>query len=245
MYPVLIALKKFHTLVANSPTNHILTPAVSIPLPIRTLYHIPKPAKGDKYNGSPVYFPYPLKLPYIHFCHELCTPVSLEIPLFCTEIMAEDLHIITGSKTEQYETIIPQVLSIIADEPSLTANLANVAAALKEQFGWLWVGFYLVDSPEELVLGPFQGPVACTRIRKGKGVCGTAWQKAETVLVPDVEKFEGHIACSSASKSEIVVPIIKNGSVKGVFDADSRDLNSFDQTDKFYLERLMERIAWN
>lgn len=231
--------------MANSPTNHILTPAVSIPLPIRTLYHIPKPAKGDKYNGSPVYFPYPLKLPYIHFCHELCTPVSLEIPLFCTEIMAEDLHIITGSKTEQYETIIPQVLSIIADEPSLTANLANVAAALKEQFGWLWVGFYLVDSPEELVLGPFQGPVACTRIRKGKGVCGTAWQKAETVLVPDVEKFEGHIACSSASKSEIVVPIIKNGSVKGVFDADSRDLNSFDQTDKFYLERLMERIAWN
>lgn len=245
MYPVLIALKKFHTLEPQVLTNHITTPAVSYPITIPALHHIPNVAKGDKYNGSPVYFPFPLKLPYSHFCHELCTPVSLEISLFCTEIMAEDLHIITGSKTEQYETIIPQVLSIIADEPSLTANLANVAAALKEQFGWLWVGFYLVDSPEELVLGPFQGPVACTRIRKGKGVCGTAWQKAETILVPDVEKFEGHIACSSASKSEIVVPIIKNGTVKGVLDADSRDLNSFDLTDKFYLERLMECIAWN
>jgi GAF domain-containing protein len=159
--------------------------------------------------------------------------------------MAEDLHIIKGSKTEQYETLIPQILAIVEGEPNLTANLANVAAALKEQFGWLWVGFYLVDSEEELVLGPFQGPVACTRIRKGRGVCGTSWQKAETIIVPDVEKFPGHIACSSASKSEIVVPIIKNGKTAGVLDVDSSDLDSFDEVDKKYLELLIDRLQWN
>jgi len=159
--------------------------------------------------------------------------------------MAEDLHIITGSKTTQYEELIPQILAILEGEPNLVANLANVAAALKEQFGWLWVGFYLVDSPDELVLGPFQGPVACTRIRIGRGVCGTAWQKGETIIVPDVEKFPGHIACSSASKSEIVVPVIKNGKIVAVLDADSEFLDSFDETDREYLEKLVTQVNWN
>ena len=167
---------------------------------------------------------------------------SRNYPLICSTIMAEDLKIIKGSKTEQYETIIPQILAIVEGEPNQTANLANVAAALKEQFGWLWVGFYLVDKEDELVLGPFQGPVACTRIRKGKGVCGTAWQKAETIIVPDVEKFPGHIACSSASKSEIVVPIIKNGTAIGVLDVDSEQLNAFDETDKTFLENLIDQL---
>jgi L-methionine (R)-S-oxide reductase len=159
--------------------------------------------------------------------------------------MAEDLHIITGSKTTQYEELIPQILAILEGEPNLVANLGNVAAALKEQFGWLWVGFYLVDSPDELVLGPFQGPVACTRIRIGRGVCGTAWQKGETIIVPDVEKFPGHIACSSASKSEIVVPVNKNGKIVAVLDVDSEVLNNFDETDQEYLEKLITQINWN
>jgi len=159
--------------------------------------------------------------------------------------MAEDLHIITGSKTTQYEELIPQILAILEGEPNLVANLGNVAAALKEQFGWLWVGFYLVDSPDELVLGPFQGPVACTRIRLGRGVCGTAWQRGETIIVPNVEKFPGHIACSSASKSEIVVPVNKNGKIVAVLDVDSEFLDSFDETDREYLEKLVTHINWN
>jgi L-methionine (R)-S-oxide reductase len=159
--------------------------------------------------------------------------------------MAEDLRIITGSKTAQYEELIPQILAITEGETNLTANLGNVAAALKEQFGWLWVGFYLVDSDDELVLGPFQGPVACTRIRLGRGVCGTAWQKGATIIVPDVEKFPGHIACSSASRSEIVVPVIKQGKIVAVLDSDSAFLNSFDETDQHYLEQLMENLPWN
>ncbi|HRG94306.1 MAG TPA: GAF domain-containing protein, partial [Chitinophagaceae bacterium] len=126
--------------------------------------------------------------------------------------MAEDLQIITGSKTEQYQSLLPQIKGLLEGETDLVANLANIAAALKEQFGWLWTGFYLVKD-DELVLGPFQGPVACTRIRKGRGVCGTSWAEAKTLIVPDVEKFPGHIACSSLSKSEIVVPLIKNGVV--------------------------------
>ncbi len=158
--------------------------------------------------------------------------------------MAEDLHIITGSKTEQYEELLPQIAGLLGGEKNLVANLGNVAAALKEQFGWLWVGFYVVDSPDELVLGPFQGPVACTRIRKGRGVCGTSWQKTETLIVPDVEKFPGHIACSSASKSEIVVPVVKNGTVVAVLDADSSELNSFDETDRYFLEALADMIPW-
>src|ERR1700739_1113747 len=123
--------------------------------------------------------------------------------------MSEDLIIVAGTKTEKYEAVIPQIRALIEGEDDVIANLANIAGALKEQFGWLWVGFYLVKG-QELVLGPFQGPVACTRIRKGKGVCGTSWERAQSVVVPDVEAFPGHIACSSQSKSEIVIPIIRN-----------------------------------
>ena len=155
--------------------------------------------------------------------------------------MAEDLAIIEGSKEEIYQSLLPQIKALIEGEPDLVANLANIAAALKEQFGWLWVGFYLVKN-DELVLGPFQGPVACTRISKGRGVCGAAWQQAETLIVPDVEKFTGHIACSSLSRSEIVVPLISNNEVVGVLDVDSELLNLFDETDKKYLEEVMGMI---
>lgn len=155
--------------------------------------------------------------------------------------MAEDLTIIQGSKEEQYNALIPQIKALIEGETDLVANLANIAGALKEQFGWFWVGFYLVKG-EQLVLGPFQGPVACTRINKGRGVCGTSWAKAETLIVPDVEKFPGHIACSSLSRSEIVVPLINNGTVWGVLDVDSELLDQFDETDKTHLERIVSLI---
>jgi L-methionine (R)-S-oxide reductase len=157
--------------------------------------------------------------------------------------MAEDLHIIKGTKTEQYQTLIPQIKALIDGEPDLIANLANSTAALKEQFGWFWIGFYLVKK-DELVLGPFQGPVACTRIRKGRGVCGSSWAQEKTLIVPDVEKFPGHIACSSLSKSEIVVPVIRNGEVIGVLDVDSSTLDQFDETDKKYLEEIVEMIKF-
>lgn len=152
--------------------------------------------------------------------------------------MAEDLKITQGSKQEQYLELIPQIKGLLDGEPDLVANLANTAAALKEQFGWFWVGFYLVKE-DELVLGPFQGPVACTRIRKGRGVCGSSWDQAKTLIVPDVEKFPGHIACSSLSKSEIVVPLFLNGVVVGVLDVDSSELDQFDQTDANYLEQIV------
>ncbi|HTI89660.1 MAG TPA: GAF domain-containing protein [Puia sp.] len=155
--------------------------------------------------------------------------------------MAEDLTIVEGSKTDRYTALLPQVKALMEGETDLVANLANVAAALKEQFGWLWVGFYMVKDGE-LVVGPFQGPVACTRIRKGKGVCGTSWAEARTLIVPDVEAFPGHIACSSLSKSEIVVPIIRNSEVLGVLDADSIDLDAFDQEDQRWLEEMMEAL---
>jgi GAF domain-containing protein len=155
--------------------------------------------------------------------------------------MAEDLNIITGTKEEQYEALIPQIKGLLEGETDFIANLANVAAALKEQFRWLWVGFYLVKN-DELVLGPFQGPVACTRIKKGRGVCGSAWAKNETLIVPDVEKFPGHIACSSLSRSEIVLPLLKNGEVLGVLDVDSDALATYDETDKFYLEKIIQLI---
>jgi GAF domain-containing protein len=132
---------------------------------------------------------------------------------------------------------------LIDGEPDLTANLANICASLKEQFKWFWVGFYLVKQ-DELVLGPFQGPVACTRIRKGRGVCGSSWQQAATLIVPDVEKFPGHIACSSLSRSEIVVPIIRNNEVIGVLDVDSELLDQFDETDKKYLEEIIAGIIF-
>jgi L-methionine (R)-S-oxide reductase len=161
--------------------------------------------------------------------------------------MAEDLNIVSGSKQEKYISITQQIEALITGEPDLTANLANIAAALKEQFGWFWVGFYMVKENSntgnfELVLGPFQGPVACTRIAKGRGVCGTSWAKEETIVVADVEKFPGHIACSSASKSEIVVPIFNGTSVVGVLDVDSELLDQFDAIDKQYLEAIVALI---
>jgi GAF domain-containing protein len=155
--------------------------------------------------------------------------------------MAEDLNVITGSKEEQYQSLLPQIKALIEGETDLIANMANIAAALKEQFSWLWVGFYLVKN-DELVLGPFQGPVACTRIKKGRGVCGTAWQNKETLIVPDVSKFQGHIACSSLSKSEIVVPLIQNGEVFGVLDVDSDNLSDFDEVDKANLQQILSII---
>lgn len=157
--------------------------------------------------------------------------------------MAEDFTPITGDKKTQYQSLLPQVAALIEGEPDLIANLANITAMLKQQFDWLWVGFYLVKD-EELVLGPFQGPIACTRIRYGKGVCGTAWQQAQTIIVPDVEKFPGHIACSSLSRSEIVVPVIRNGKVVAVLDVDSIELNSFDETDKRYLEQITDLVIF-
>ncbi len=156
--------------------------------------------------------------------------------------MAEDLHIITGSKEEIYQGLLPQINALIDGEPDFIANLANTCAALKEQFNWLWVGFYIVKD-DELVLGPFQGSVACTRIKKGRGVCGAAWQNSQTLIVPDVEKFPGHIACSSLSKSEIVVPLFKNGQVIAVLDVDSELLNQFDTTDKQYLEKIVVLLS--
>lgn len=155
--------------------------------------------------------------------------------------MAEELSIVKGSKEEQYQSLIPQIKSLVADEPDVIANMANVSAALKEQFHWLWVGFYLVKD-NELVLGPFQGPIACTRIKKGRGVCGACWEKAETIVVADIEQFPGHIACSSLSKSEIVVPILQDGEVKAVLDIDSELYNYFDKADKQYLEEIVSII---
>jgi GAF domain-containing protein len=157
--------------------------------------------------------------------------------------MAEDLQIASGTKAEQYEALLPQIKGLLDGETDLIANLANIAGALKEQFGWLWVGFYIVRE-EQLVLGPFQGPVACTRIRYGKGVCGTAWKEATTLIVPDVEQFPGHIACSSLSKSEIVIPVIRENKVKAVLDVDSTALNDFDTIDQQYLEAIIELINW-
>lgn len=153
--------------------------------------------------------------------------------------MAETLLIPdTATKAEKYEALLPQIEALISGEPDLYANLANIAAALKEGFGFFWVGFYLVKN-EQLVLGPFQGPIACTRINFGKGVCGTAWKEAKTQLVPDVDAFPGHIACSSASKSEIVVPVFNRNEVAMVLDVDSDLLADFDETDQKYLEELM------
>jgi len=154
--------------------------------------------------------------------------------------MSESLYIPVGtSKEEKYLSLLPQIEALITDEEDLVANLANISAALKEAFGFFWVGFYLVKG-EALVLGPFQGPIACTRIGFGKGVCGTAWEEGKTQLVPDVDAFPGHIACSSASKSEIVVPVIKNNEVVMVLDVDSDQLNDFDETDQKHLEKLMQ-----
>lgn len=156
--------------------------------------------------------------------------------------MAENLRIDNGTKAEKYLSLIPQIKALIGNETDAIANMANVTAALKETFGFFWVGFYLVKH-EELVLAPFQGPIACTRIKKGKGVCGTSWTESRTILVPNVDEFPGHIACSSLSKSEIVVPLIKNNEIIGVLDVDSDQLNDFDETDEKYLNELCEWLS--
>lgn len=155
--------------------------------------------------------------------------------------MAEDLQIAKGTKAEQYSFLLPQIKGLLEGETDLIANTANVVAALKEQFGWFWVGFYFVKN-DELVLGPFQGPVACTRIKKGRGVCGSSWAQRQTLIVPDVEKFPGHIACSSLSKSEIVVPVIRNNEVVAVLDVDSDVYDQFDTTDQQFLEEMVSLI---
>ena len=145
------------------------------------------------------------------------------------------------NKIEKYQNLLPQIESLVAGEMDMIANMANVAAALHEAFGFWWTGFYRVES-QQLVLGPFQGPIACTRIPYGKGVCGTAWQRAETVIVPNVHEFAGHIACSSASNSEIVVPLVRNNQVIAVLDIESKDFNTFDETDQLYLEKIAEML---
>lgn len=157
-------------------------------------------------------------------------------------VMAEDLVKVEGKKAEKYSALFPQIKALVGDEKDAVANLANVAAALKETFDFFWVGFYLVKE-DELVLGPFQGPVACTRIQKGRGVCGTSWAEAKTLVVDDVEAFPGHIACSSLSKSEIVVPLIRDGEVIGVLDIDSDTLSTFDQEDNVHLNLLGEWLV--
>ena len=152
--------------------------------------------------------------------------------------MSEQLIIRGETKQERYEALLPQIKSVVEEENDLIANMANVAAMLHETFGFWWTGFYRVDGGE-LVLGPFQGPLACTRIRRGKGVCGTAWERGETVVVPDVNEFPGHIACSSESRSEIVVPVKRSGEVVAVLDIDSRELATFDETDRHWLEEAV------
>ena len=156
--------------------------------------------------------------------------------------MAEELKLIQSTdKALRYQSLLPQIEALVSHEPDLTANLANIVAALKYGMGFFWAGFYLVKE-DELVLGPFQGPVACTRIRWGKGVCGTAWKQAKTILVPDVNQFPGHIACSSDSKSEIVVPAFKDGKVALILDVDSDKRNDFDAIDQQCLKQLMKMV---
>ena len=156
--------------------------------------------------------------------------------------MAEELIIASSTdKKSKYETLVPQIEALIADEPDLVANLSNIAAALKQTFDFFWVGFYLVKN-NQLVLGPFQGPIACTRINFGKGVCGTSWKEQRTIIVPDVEAFPGHIGCNSASRSEIVLPAFRGNDVVLVLDVDSDKLNDFDEADRFFLEQVMKAI---
>ena len=156
--------------------------------------------------------------------------------------MAEYLNILFSvNREEQYKNLLPQVKSLVEGEIDAIANMANMVAAIKETFSFLWVGFYLVKN-DELVLGPFQGPVACTRIKFGKGVCGTAWEEGKTLIVPDVNAFPGHIACSSRSVSEIVIPITKNSKIIGVLDVDSEQPNDFSEVDQLYLQKMLELL---
>ena len=155
--------------------------------------------------------------------------------------MSEELIISRGTKEEQYIEIIPQIAALVEGEPDLIANLANITAALKQQFNWLWIGFYLVKE-NELVLGPFQGPIACTRIKKGRGVCGTAWEQMKTIIVQDVNKFPGHITCSTSPKSEIVLPLIRQNEVVAVLDIDHSEYAAFDKTDELFLSEIISLI---
>jgi len=155
--------------------------------------------------------------------------------------MSESLIITQHGKEEKYKELLPQIKSLLDGEKDMVANMANTVAALKESFGFFWVGFYTVKE-KGLVLSPFQGPIACTRISFGKGVCGTAWKEKQTLIVPDVDKFQGHIACSSSSRSEIVVPLMHDNTVIGVLDIDSDQLNAFDETDRIYLEKIVQYI---
>jgi len=157
--------------------------------------------------------------------------------------MAEELIIKTGTREEQYLELIPQIAGLLEGEPDLIANMANITAALKEQFGWLWIGFYIVKE-NELVLGPFQGPIACTRIKKGRGVCGTAWEQMKTIIVEDVNQFPGHITCSSLSKSEIVLQLIRNNEVVAVLDVDHSVYSTFDKTDELFLSEIIGLIVF-
>lgn len=158
--------------------------------------------------------------------------------------MSEDLYIPScATKKERYEALLPQIKALITSESDVIANMGNMAAAIKETFGFLWVGFYVVKG-NELVLGPFQGPVACTRIRYGRGVCGTSWKEERALIVPDVNAFPGHIACSSLSQSEIVIPIFSDEHMVAVLDVDSVELNSFDEEDAFYLKKMVEMLKF-
>lgn len=156
--------------------------------------------------------------------------------------MSHELIIKGNTKVELYENLFPQIESLLKDEHDVISNMANISACIKETFGFLWVGFYRVIG-DELVLGPFQGPVACTRIQRGRGVCGTSWNDARTIVVPDVDAFPGHIACSSLSKSEIVVPLFDCGVVSAVLDIDSENLCTFDETDAKYLEKIVSLLS--
>ena len=157
--------------------------------------------------------------------------------------MAEELHIAEGGKEQKYELLYRQAVAMLDSESDVVANMANLAAMIHHTFGFWWTGFYRVVG-EELVLGPFQGPIACTRIAYGRGVCGTAWQRRETLVVPDVEQFPGHIACSSLSRSEIVVPIRKEDAIVAVLDIDSEHLATFDDVDRVWLERMVLLLKW-
>lgn len=179
---------------------------------------------------------------YIVFTH-LYFPLSYEtLKSLFLPAMAQELSINSGTKTEKYQLVIPQLKALVEGEQNLIANTANIAAALRQTFGWFWVGFYFVEK-DELVLGPFQGDIACTRIAKGRGVCGTAWEKKKTIVVNNVNDFPGHIACSVLSQSEIVVPILKDDSVRLLLDVDSDQLNDFNETDQIYLEEIATLIS--
>jgi L-methionine (R)-S-oxide reductase len=157
--------------------------------------------------------------------------------------MAEELIIKQGTREEQYLDLIPQIAALVDGESDLIANLANICAALKQQFDWLWIGFYIVKQ-DQLVLGPFQGPIACTRIRRGKGVCGVAWEQMKTIIVQDVDKFPGHITCSSQSKSEIVIPLIRQNQVVAVLDIDHSVYAAFDKTDELFLSEITSLVSF-